>query len=483
MTMSIVTEYLSQIPEIVLVLGGCVVLLMGAFASAQSQWSFWTTLAVLFVALYLCIKPLDGDVFHYFNGFYVLDDLAVLTKSVMCMLMIVVLFYSKSYIDDYGLPKGEYYSLAIFSLTGMLLIASSAHLLMIYLGLELLSLSLYALVAMQRDDSLSSEAAIKYFILGAIASGFLLYGISLLYGLTGTLYLVGLVDYATLNAGAEMHAGIGMIVAVIFIVIGLAFKLGAVPFHMWLPDVYQGAPLPVTMLIASVPKIAGVMLAIRLLFDGVQFMYDYWQQTMVVLAVLSLLLGNIVAIAQSNIRRMLAYSTIGHVGYILMGLLVGDPWGYSAAVFYTIIYALMSSAVFGILLVTARVNRTINDLTDLQGLSKSYPWLAFLMLLLMFSMAGIPLTVGFYAKLNILQAVIGEGLIGLAAIAVVSSVIGAYYYLRIVKLMYFDEDPQDQIIASLPVANVTILSIHSLLVVALFISPQFLMALCIQAIG
>ena len=481
--MSIVTEYLTHIPEIALVLGGCVVLLMGAFASTQSQLSFWTTLVILFLALYVSLKPLDGNVYHYFNGFYVIDDLAVLTKSIMCMLMIVVLFYSKSYIDEHHLPKGEYYSLAIFSLTGMLLIASSTHLLMIYLGLELLSLSLYALVAMQRDDSLSSEAAIKYFILGAIASGFLLYGISLLYGLTGTLYLIGLVDYATLNAGAEMHAGIGMIVAIIFIVIGLAFKLGAVPFHMWLPDVYQGAPLPVTTLIASVPKVAGVMLAIRLLFDGVQFMHGYWQQSLMFLAVLSLLVGNIIAIAQSNIRRMLAYSTIGHVGYILMGLLVGDISGYSAAVFYTIIYALMSSAVFGMLLVTARVNLTIEDLSDLKGLSQSYPWLAFLMLLLMFSMAGIPLTVGFYAKLNILQVVIGEGLISLAVIGVVASVIGAYYYLRVVKLMYFDEDEEGKIIASLPTANVAVLSIHSLLVIALFISPQFLMALCLQAMS
>ena len=309
--MSIVTEYLSQIPEITLVIGGCVVLLMGAFASAQSQWSYWLTQALLLLVLYICIKPLNGDVSYFFNGFYLIDNMAVLAKSTMCIFMIVVLFYSKSYIDEHHLPKGEYYSLAIFSLTGMLLIASSAHLLMIYLGLELLSLSMYTLVAMNRDDSLSSEAAIKYFILGAIASGFLLYGISLLYGLAGTLYLVGLVDYATLNAGIEMNAGIGMIVAVIFIVIGLAFKLGAVPFHMWLPDVYQGAPLPVATLIASVPKIAGVMLAMRLLLDGVQFMYAYWHQTLMVLAVLSLVVGNIVAIAQSNIRRMLAYSTIG----------------------------------------------------------------------------------------------------------------------------------------------------------------------------
>ncbi|MEM8844638.1 MAG: NADH-quinone oxidoreductase subunit NuoN [Pseudomonadota bacterium] len=481
--MSIVIEYVSHIPEITLVLGGCVVLLMGAFASPQSQLSYGFAQATILIALFFCLKPLNGDLLHFFNGFYLIDNIAVLSKVAMCVFMIVVLFYSKSFIDEHQLPKGEYYSLAIFSLTGMLLIASSAHLLMIYLGLELLSLSLYAMVAMNRDDSLSSEAAIKYFILGAIASGFLLYGISLLYGLTGTLYLVGLVDYSTLTAANEMHAGIGMIVAIIFIVIGLAFKLGAVPFHMWLPDVYQGAPLPVTMLIASVPKIAGVLLAIRLLLDGVQFMHGYWQQALIALAVLSLVIGNVVAIAQSNLRRMLAYSTIGHVGYILMGLLVDDVSGYSASIFYTIIYALMSSAVFGILLCAARVNRPLENLADLQGLSKAYPWLAFLMLLLMFSMAGIPLTVGFYAKLNILQAVVGQGEIILAAIAVVSSVIGAFYYLRVVKLMYFDDNEDESVVARLPVPNTLVLSAHSLLVVALFISPQFLMTWCIQALG
>ena len=475
--MSIVNEYLSQIPEITLVIGGCVVLLLGAFASAQSQWSYRVTQLTLFIVLIMGIKPFHGEIYFFFNGFYLIDNMAILAKSFMCVFMIVVLFYSKSYIDDHLLPKGEYYSLAIFSLTGMFLITSSAHLLMVYLGLELLSLSLYALVAMQRDDSLSSEAAIKYFILGAIASGFLLYGISLLYGLTGTLYLDELVDKANINAG------IGMIVAIIFIVIGLAFKLGAVPFHMWLPDVYQGAPLSVAMLIASVPKIAGVLLAIRLLLDGVQFMHDYWQQSLIALAVLSLVVGNVVAIAQSNLRRMLAYSTIGHVGYILMGLLIDDPWGYTAALFYTIIYALMSSAVFGILLCAARVNRPLEELSDLQGLSKAYPWLAFLMLLLMFSMAGIPLTVGFYAKLNILQAVIGSGEIILAIIAVVSSVIGAFYYLRVVKLMYFDEDEQHDVIASLPTGNILVLSVHSLMVVVLFITPQYLLNLCLWSLG
>ena len=342
---------------------------------------------------------------------------------------------------------------------------------MVYLGLELLSLSLYALVAMNRDDSASSEAAIKYFVLGAIASGFLLYGISLLYGLTGTLYL------SELSTRINAASGIGLIAALIFIVIGVAFKLGAVPFHMWLPDIYQGAALPVTLLVASVPKIAGFMLAVRLLVDGLQGIHLYWQQILMVLAMLSLIAGNLIAIAQTNLRRMLAYSTIGHVGYILLGFMVGNAAGYSAALFYTMIYALMSSAVFGILLCAGRMGRNIVELSDLQGLSRHIPWLAFLLLLLMFSMAGIPLTVGFYAKLNILQVVVGYGQILAAVIAVVTSVIGAFYYLRVIKLMYFD-DCEEQGTTTMPVVHGSVLSIHALLVVALFLFPQYLIGLC-----
>ncbi len=468
-------NYLINVPEISLLVGACTVLLSGAFLHAQSRWTYAISQLVLLVTLWLCIRPFANEALHLFNGFYVIDDLAVLAKAMMCIFMIVVLVYSNSYIKTNSFPAGEYYALALFSLLGMLLISSASHLLMIYLGLELLSLSMYTLVAIDRDNSISSEAAIKYFVLGAIASGFLLYGISLIYGLSGTLYI------SELSEGVQLESSVGLIAAIVFIVIGLAFKLGAVPFHMWLPDVYQGAPLSVTLLIASVPKIAGVLLALRLLMDGVEFMHVYWQQSLVVLAVLSLVAGNVIAIAQTNLRRMLAYSTIGHVGYILLGLLVGNAEGYSAALFYTFIYALMSSAVFGILLCTARMNYVIEELSDLEGLSKHYPWLAFLMLLLMFSMAGIPLTVGFYAKLNILQAVIYSGEVYVAIIAVVSSVIGAFYYLRVIKLMYFDE-AKDISVVSMPTGQISLLSIHALLVVILFIFPQSLLDLCIRAI-
>ncbi len=447
------------------------VLMAGVFSSAQNSWTYLLSQIVLLLTIYISITSATNSTGQYFNGMYVIDDLAVLTKSAMSILMFVVLLYSRDFINRNNFSAGEYYSLALFALLGMMLIASAGHLLMIYLGLELLSLSLYALVAMNRDDSASSEAAIKYFVLGAIASGFLLYGISLMYGLTGTLYLPELL--ARINDAS----GIGVIAALIFIVIGVAFKLGAVPFHMWMPDIYQGAALPVTLLVASVPKIAGFMLAVRLLVDGLQNIHLYWQQILMALALLSLVAGNLIAIAQSNLRRMLAYSTIGHVGYILLGFLIGDAAGYSAALFYTFIYALMSSAVFGVLLCAARMGLNITELSDLQGLSKTMPWLAFLLLLLMFSMAGIPMTVGFYAKLNILQVVVANGQIVAAVIAVITSVIGAFYYLRVIKLMYFDEG-NDQVFADMPVVHGSLLSVHSLLVVVLFLFPQYLIGLC-----
>ncbi len=451
--------------------GACAVLLLGVFVSSKNSWTYYSSQLILLVVIYISFNLSFESSAQYYNGFYVIDGLAVLTKASMCLLMFVVLVYSRSFVRSHKLPPGEFYSLVLFSLLGMLLIASAGHLLMIYLGLELLSLSLYTLVAMNRDDSSSSEAAIKYFVLGAIASGFLLYGISLLYGLTGALYL------SELMANLQATSSIGLVAALIFIVIGIAFKLGAVPFHMWLPDVYQGAPLPVTLLISSVPKIAGFMLAARLLVDGLQSMHAYWQQILLLLAILSLLAGNIIAIAQENLRRMLAYSTIGHVGYIMLGFLVGNAAGYSAALFYTLVYALMSSAVFGSLLCAARMGRDIVMLEDLKGLSRHYPWLAFLLLLLMFSMAGVPLTVGFYAKLNILQVAVSGGQIVAAVIAVITSVVGAYYYLRVIKLMYFDEGAEVDSVP-MPAGHISVLSVHAMLVIVLFLFPQTLLSLC-----
>ena len=340
MNIQLAIDYLRSVPEITLLLGACVVLLLGALDAKKPNGLYVITQLILIIVLYLSFTSYSGEDINYFNDFYTIDLLAAYGKSAMCLLMIIVLIYSRAFIQQHQLPAGEYYALTLFSLMGMFLITSATNLLIVYLGLELLSLSLYAMVAMNRDESSSSEAAIKYFVLGAIASGFLLYGISLLYGLTATL------DLHTLAERLPSVVGLGLYTAIVFIVIGIAFKFGAVPFHMWLPDIYQGAALPVTLLVASVPKIAGFMLAIRLLVDGMQVMHSHWQQIVLILSVLSLVVGNLIAIAQINLRRMLAYSTIGHVGYILLGLLPGNAEGYSASLFYTLIYALMSSAVF-----------------------------------------------------------------------------------------------------------------------------------------
>lgn len=471
-----IMSYIQNVPEIFLLIGACVVLLLGVFMPRARNFVHIVCLFVLFITFYLNAAYSSTEALYFYNGFYVLDSVASLAKSAMCGLMIVILIYSKGFLDRYQVPSGEFHSLMLFALLGMFLISSSAHFLTIYLGLELLSLSLYALVAMQRDQSISAEAAIKYFVLGAIASGFLLYGISLFYGLTGTLYLNEII------AAVSGELGIGVIAALIFITAGIAFKLGAVPFHMWMPDVYQGAPLPTTALIASAAKIAGFMLAIRLLADGLQFADFYWQQILLILAVASLVAGNLIAIAQTDFRRMLAYSTIGHVGYILLGLLVGTAEGYAASLFYTLVYALTSSAVFGVMLIAQHININLFQLDDLRGLNQRSPWLAFFMLLLMFSMAGIPLTIGFYAKLNVLQVVVASGAIVAAVIAVITSVIGAFYYLRVIKLMYFD-DLQDSNDSVLPAGQFILLGIHSLSIVMLFIFPQYLVSLCQSVFG
>ena len=474
---TLILYYLQGVPEITLLLGACLVLLVGAFMPRRFNFIYSVSLLVLLGTIYLTFNHLSGSIQVWFNGFYIVDSLAVLSKTVLCVMTLLILFYSHRVVINDEMPYGEFHALMLFALLGMMLIASAGSLLIIYLGLELLSLSLYALVAMRRDDSLGSEAAIKYFVLGAIASGSLLYGISLLYGVSGTLFL------HELAAATQGEVGIGLIAAFIFIVVGIAFKLGAVPFHMWLPDVYQGAPLPVTTLIASAAKVAGFMLAIRLLVSGLQFGSEYWQQMLLVLAVLSLVAGNIIAIAQTDLRRMLAYSTIGHVGYIMLGLMVANQQGYIAALFYTLIYALMSSALFGVLLCAKRQSISITQLNDLQGLHKQAPWLALLILLLMFSMAGIPLTIGFYAKLNILQVLIEIDAIIPAVIAVVTSVIGAFYYLRVIKLMYFDDCDDSVEVSSLPWLQVSVLSVHTISVVVLFLFPQIVLTLCKQAFG
>jgi len=356
---------------------------------------------------------------------------------------------------------------------------SASHLLTLYLGLELFSLSLYALVALQRDSAVATEAAMKYFVLGSLASGMLLYGMSMLYGATGTLGIAQLAEIILAGGAREVV----LVFALVFIVAGLGFKLGAVPFHMWVPDVYHGAPTAVTLFIGSAPKLAAFAFIMRLLVQGLgaEQLVEEWSQMLMVMAVLSLAIGNVTAIAQTNLKRMLAYSTIGHMGYVLLGILSGDLVGYGASMFYVVVYMLMNLGAFGMILLLSRGGFEAENLDDFKGLNQRSPWYAFLMLLLMFSMAGVPPTVGFYAKLAVLQAVISAGYVWLAVVAVLFSLIGAYYYLRLVKLMYFDTPADTAPIT--PRGDVRLLLSANGLAMLLFgILPEPLMALCLYSI-
>jgi NADH-quinone oxidoreductase subunit N len=390
-----------------------------------------------------------------------------------------VLVYARAYNSARGLFRGEFFTLALFATLGMMVMISANHLLTLYLGLELLSLSLYAMVALQRDSVRATEAAMKYFVLGSLASGVLLYGMSMLYGATGTLEITELAQLSTEGVRAQLVLVFGLV----FIVAGLGFKLGAVPFHMWLPDVYQGAPTAVTLFIGSAPKFAAFAIVMRLLAQGLgaEMLVDEWRHMLAVMAILSLVIGNLTAIMQTNLKRMLAYSTISHMGFLLLGVLSGTIDGYGAGMFYVVVYVLMTLGAFGIILLLARSGFEAENLDDYKGLNQRNPWYAFLMLLLMFSMAGIPPTVGFYAKLSVLQAVVHIGMWWIAVIAVIFSLIGAFYYLRIVKLMYFDE-PVDAAPVTASGDVRALLSANGLAVLVLGIAPQPLLVLCIEAV-
>jgi NADH-quinone oxidoreductase subunit N len=487
---------LATAPEIVLLVATCVLLVVDLFVpDARRNVTYVLTLGVLAVTGAVCWAMLSAGVVTYaFGGMYVTDPMANVLKLFAILSMALVLVYAQSYARDRGLWKGELFTLTLFALLGIMLMISANNLLVIYLGLELQSLSLYALVALRRDDARSSEAAMKYFVLGALASGFLLYGMSMLYGATGTLDVNELAD--RIGAG-QVASRLALVFGTVFVVAGLAFKLGAVPFHMWIPDVYQGAPTPITMLIGSAPKLAIFAVGFRLLVEGLLPIALDWQGMLAVLAVASLVLGNLTAIAQSNLKRMLAYSTIAQMGFVLLAMLSGVVGGnvlttvnsYSAAMFYVITYALTTLGTFGIMLLLTRAGFEAEEIADLRGLNRRSPWYAFIMLLLMFSLAGIPPTVGFYAKLVVLQALLGDSLQGmmlwLAIIAVLFSLVGAFYYLRIVKVMYFDEPAGgvagdfEPIFATLDMR--VALSVNGVLILVLGILPQYLLKLCTDA--
>jgi NADH-quinone oxidoreductase subunit N len=451
-------------------------LLLDLFLSeTRRNVTYFLSLFVLVVTSVISLLVFDVEPRVVMNGLVVSGPLSATLKSILCGLIAIGLIYSKDYLQCRGLHRGEYYSLTLFAALGMMVMASSNHFLSLYLGLELLSLSLYAMVALRRDSGRSSEAAIKYFVLGAIASGMLLYGMSMIYGATGNLNIEAIVS--SINSG---NSDLNLLrLGLVFIIVGVGFKLGAVPFHMWIPDVYQGSPTSVTLLIGTAPKIAAFAFIIRLLAEslGHPSLHQEWSQMLTVLAVASLLIGNVVAIAQTNFKRMLAYSTIAHMGFLLLGFLTGSMNGYSASLFYILTYVFMALAGFGVILLLSKDGFEAEELSDLGGLSRSNPWSAFLLMIVMFSMAGIPPTVGFWSKLFVIQSVIEFESVWLAVVAVMTSLIGAFYYLRVVKIMYFDSNESSTTRIRYR-AGLVVFSINGLMLLGMGLFPGWLLLLC-----
>ncbi|HEV7619621.1 MAG TPA: NADH-quinone oxidoreductase subunit NuoN [Burkholderiaceae bacterium] len=479
-------------PEIFLVLATSAILLIDMFLSdAKRTVTYVLAIVTLGICAALSLADFNAGATAYtFNNMFVSDPMSNLLKLFSYLAVGITLVYSRQYVTARGMLGGnlggEFYVLALFSLLGQMVMISGNNVLIIYLGLELMSLSLYALVALRRDSAVSTEAAMKYFILGAMASGFLLYGISMLYGATGSLDLT---EIARVTASGTMNKSV-LVFGLVFLVAGLAFKLGVVPFHMWVPDVYQGAPTAVTLLLGAAPKLAAFAICIRLLVEGLWSLAVDWQQMLTVLAVLSMAIGNITAIAQTNLKRMLAYSTISQSGFMLLGLLSGVFSGsnltsaanaYSSAMFYSITYVLTTLGTFGVILLLARSGFEAENLDDFKGLNQRSPWFAAVMMILLLSLAGVPPTMGFYAKLSVLQAVLGTGQIWLSVLAVLFSLIGAYYYLRVIKLMYFD-DPVDTAKIVVNRDMQFTLSLNGAAIVALGLMPGPLMTACADAI-
>jgi len=474
-----IPNFVPAIPEIAVLSLACLILVVDLFVSKENRViTYLLSQLTLLVAFVLTLTTFVNSTTLAFSNTFVRDPMGDLLKLGIFTAIFIVFLYAKDYLRERDMFKGEFYVLGLFGVLGMMILVSAHNLLTIYLGLELLSLSLYAMVAMQRDSVTASEAAMKYFVLGAIASGMLLYGMSMLYGVTGTLDLAEISQRVSFAQDQLL-----LIFGMVFIIVGLAFKLGAVPFHMWVPDVYHGAPTSVTLFIASAPKIAAFAMMMRLLVDGLLSLQTQWQEILIILAIASMGVGNIFAIAQGNLKRMLAYSGISHIGFLMLGILTGNHTGFAASMFYVLSYALMSLGGFGIIVLMSRKGFEADQLDDYKGLNERSPWFAFMMLILMFSMAGVPPFLGFWAKLSVLKEVIAtSNLIWLAILAVVFSIIGAFYYLRIIKLMYFDK-PEDTNKISAKFDLQLALSMNSLAVLALGLFPGGLMALCLATIG
>ncbi|EKE16572.1 MAG: hypothetical protein ACD_10C00909G0001 [uncultured bacterium] len=483
----VVPDLLPAAPELFLAAMALAILLVDLFVKDNRRTATYvlSQLALIGCAA-IQFSTSTGEIVYTFSNMFVDDLMSDLLKLFLYLTVVIVLFYSRGYIiDREAMNKGEYYVLTLFATLGMMVMISANHFLTLYMGLELLSLSLYAMVAMNRESLLSTEAAMKYFVLGALASGLLLYGMSMIYGATGTLEITGVAE-RLYGGGTNKNL---MVFGLVFLVAGLAFKLGVVPFHMWIPDVYHGAPTSVTLLISTAPKLAAFAIVMRLLVNGLITMAADWQVMLIILSVLSMAIGNLAAIAQTNLKRMLAYSAISHMGFMLLGITTGVVSGdaryalnaYSSAMFYVIAYVLMSLGSFGIILLMARSGFESDKIDDFKGLNKRSPWFAGVMMMFMFSMAGIPFFIGFFAKFSVLQAVVAAGYMWLAIVAVLFSLIGAFYYLRVVKLMYFDAPIDDSPITAGADMRILI-SANGLAVALLGIFPQFIMSLCAYAL-
>jgi NADH-quinone oxidoreductase subunit N len=484
-------NFLAVLPEAVLLASGCLILVADLFVPERLRnLSYSLSLTALALAALCCWNLLDAQVVQYaFGGMFVTDPMAQVLKLFACLATGFALVYAQSYARGRAMWRGELFSLALFTLLGVMIMISANNLLLIYLGLELQSLSLYALVALRRDEPRAGEAAMKYFVLGALASGFLLYGMSMLYGATGTLDLN---EIAHRIAASQVANRPALVLATVFLVAGLGFKLGAAPFHMWVPDVYHGAPTPVALLIASAPKMAAFAVAFRLLVEGLPLVASDWHLMLLLLALVSLAVGNLTAVAQSNLKRMLGYSTVGQMGFMLLAMQSGVAGGttasaagaYGAAMFYLITYALATLAAFGIMLLLSRQGFEAEEISDMRGLFQRRPWYAFVMALAMFSLAGVPPTAGFYGKLVVLQALLADNssvpVVWVAVVAVLFSLVGAFYYIRVVKVMYFEAPVDDRPFEAAADMRIA-LTANGAAIIVLGVLPQYLLGLCASA--
>lgn len=472
------TDVLTILPELYLLAATCVLLLMDVFLrDDQKGLTHWLAIAIAAVAIWLVIGNGQSDVASAFGGMYLNDGMATVLKVFILLSTILVFIYARPYLKQRNLHVGEFYSLTLFASIGAMFLVSAGNLVTVYVGLQLLALCSYTLVALNRESPLSSEAAMKYFVLSALASGMLLFGMSMIYGGTASLDLEQIATVAPHAAHPNL-----LVFGLVFVVVGITFEMGVAPFHMWLPDVYDGAPTAVTNFIGSVSKLAAFGMAVRLLDYGLQPLVADWQAMLAALAALSLVIGNLVAIAQTNLKRMLAYSTVAHMGFVVLGLVQGNGEGYAAAMFYVVCYALMSTAAFGVILALARTGFEAENIDDFKGLNKRSPWFAGIMAMAMFSLAGIPPLWGFWAKLLVLKAAIDAGFLWLAIVAIITAIVGLFYYLRVVKVMYFDDPQENSELAPVddrPLRWVLSLNGLALLVVGLYWNP--LLTWCQQA--